>query len=115
MAEPPRSPVCWSLSKVKVWVAPRGPAEEGGDFCQEIAPFLDRTPEGSPQKEGHLQGFLRVSEGTRTPDRLDHNQELDQLSYAHRGQVNLPAPGPCRAQRRSVPRGTLFTPAPSGL
>ena len=26
----------------------------------------------------------RVSEGTRTPDRLDHNQELYQLSYAHR-------------------------------
>lgn len=24
-----------------------------------------------------------VSEGTRTPDRLDHNQELYQLSYAH--------------------------------
>jgi hypothetical protein len=29
--------------------------------------------------------FMRVSEGTRTPDRLDHNQELYQLSYAHRG------------------------------
>ena len=28
---------------------------------------------------------MRVSEGTRTPDRLDHNQELYQLSYAHRG------------------------------
>src|SRR3979411_403526 len=28
----------------------------------------------------------RVSEGTRTPDRLDHNQELYQLSYAHRGE-----------------------------
>ncbi len=31
--------------------------------------------------------FPRVSEGTRTPDRLDHNQELYQLSYAHRGGV----------------------------
>ena len=30
-----------------------------------------------------------VSEGTRTPDRLDHNQELYQLSYAHRGGLNL--------------------------
>ena len=39
-----------------------------------------------------LQGF-RVSEGTRTPDRLDHNQELYQLSYAHRGR---------RAWRRGV-------------
>ncbi len=28
--------------------------------------------------------FEKVSEGTRTPDRLDHNQELYQLSYAHR-------------------------------
>ena len=26
-----------------------------------------------------------VSDGTRTRDRLDHNQELYQLSYAHRG------------------------------
>jgi hypothetical protein len=25
-----------------------------------------------------------VSEGTRTPDRRDHNPELYQLSYAHR-------------------------------
>jgi hypothetical protein len=31
--------------------------------------------------------YRRVSEGTRTPDRLDHNQELYQLSYAHRGAV----------------------------
>jgi hypothetical protein len=31
-----------------------------------------------------LQTLSRgVSEGTRTPDRLDHNQELYQLSYAH--------------------------------
>jgi hypothetical protein len=34
---------------------------------------------------------LRVSEGTRTPDRLDHNQELYQLSYAHRAALNLAA------------------------
>jgi hypothetical protein len=27
--------------------------------------------------------FVRVSDGTRTRDRLDHNQELYQLSYAH--------------------------------
>jgi hypothetical protein len=32
-----------------------------------------------------------VSEGTRTPDRLDHNQELYQLSYAHRATLNLAA------------------------
>src|SRR5215207_1239990 len=28
---------------------------------------------------------FRVSDGTRTRDRLDHNQELYQLSYAHQG------------------------------
>ena len=32
-----------------------------------------------------------MSEGTRTPDRLDHNQELYQLSYAHRGRLNRAA------------------------
>jgi hypothetical protein len=31
------------------------------------------------------EGFaLRVSDGTRTRDHLDHNQELYLLSYAHR-------------------------------
>jgi hypothetical protein len=35
----------------------------------------------SPANAGLSQ---EVSEGTRTPDRLDHNQELYQLSYAHR-------------------------------
>ena len=29
--------------------------------------------------------FVRVSDGTRTRDRLDHNQELYLLSYAHHG------------------------------
>ncbi len=38
------------------------------------------------------RGFAKVSEGTRTPDRLDHNQELYQLSYAHRGLPNLALP-----------------------
>jgi hypothetical protein len=34
----------------------------------------------------------KVSDGTRTHDRLDHNQELYQLSYAHRGLPNLALP-----------------------
>ena len=34
-----------------------------------------------------------MSEGTRTPDRLDHNQELYQLSYAHRALSNVPTGG----------------------
>jgi hypothetical protein len=32
-----------------------------------------------------LGALWRVSDGTRTRDRLDHNQELYQLSYAHHG------------------------------
>ena len=40
------------------------------------------TPLPKPQaRSGSNRG---VSEGIRTPDRLDHNQELYQLSYAHR-------------------------------
>ena len=31
---------------------------------------------------------MRVSDGTRTRDRLDHNQELYLLSYAH----HVPSP-----------------------
>ncbi len=32
---------------------------------------------------GADENTRRVSDGTRTRDRLDHNQELYQLSYAH--------------------------------
>jgi hypothetical protein len=31
----------------------------------------------------------KVSDGTRTRDRLDHNQELYQLSYAHQAETSL--------------------------
>jgi hypothetical protein len=51
----------------------------------------------------------RVSEGTRTPDRLDHNQELYQLSYAHRARssvaVRARRTGARRGRRRSRTRG----------
>src|SRR3954451_20518697 len=40
-----------------------------------------RSTDGRPART--TSGFLRVSEGTRTPDRRDHNPELYQLSYAH--------------------------------
>jgi hypothetical protein len=36
------------------------------------------------QKHVVCSDFVRVSDGTRTRDRLDHNQELYLLSYAHR-------------------------------
>ena len=32
---------------------------------------------------------MRVSDGTRTRDRLDHNQELYLLSYAHHETVGM--------------------------
>ena len=35
------------------------------------------------------RGF-KVSDRIRTGDRLDHNQELYQLSYAHRALFNVP-------------------------
>jgi hypothetical protein len=38
----------------------------------------------------------RVSDGTRTRDRLDHNQELYLLSYAHH------APPPARTSRAAT-------------
>jgi hypothetical protein len=37
---------------------------------------------------------MRVSDGIRTRDRLDHNQELYRLSYAHRGASPWPVGGP---------------------
>jgi hypothetical protein len=40
-----------------------------------------------------------VSDGTRTHDRLDHNQELYQLSYAHRGTVESTSAGRCGRPR----------------
>ena len=50
-----------------------------------------------------------MSDGTRTRDRLDHNQELYQLSYAHRVGSNLASEWP----RRIPPAG--LEPATSGL
>ena len=44
----------------------------------------------TPAAAGHL---VRVSDGTRTRGRLDHNQELYQLSYAHRAAQNLAVAG----------------------
>ena len=32
---------------------------------------------------------MRVDDGARTHDRLDHNQELYQLSYVHRAERNV--------------------------
>jgi hypothetical protein len=46
------------------------------------APWQDKG--GRPARDTAPQaGFRGVSDGTRTRDRLDHNQELYLLSYAH--------------------------------
>src|SRR5438270_13197409 len=51
-------------------------------------PRRHREEADRPQRKPPLcSAFLGVSDGTRTHDRLDHNQELYQLSYAHRGAV----------------------------
>ena len=50
-----------------------------------------------------------MSDGTRTRGRLDHNQELYQLSYAHRADLNLavagPGGGPCHHRPMSFDLG----------
>jgi hypothetical protein len=70
-------------------------APGGVDESQAIAPpprgmDPDWTPGAgaggsvSGGKSPTCRRFERVSDGTRTRDHLDHNQELYQLSYAHR-------------------------------
>ena len=52
-----------------------------------------------------LRHFRGVSDGTRTRDRLDHNQELYQLSYAHHvvRASSLASSGPVYARRGQGP------------
>ena len=54
-----------------------------GFLAFPLRPAATRTK--SAEKARRSGPFLGVSDGTRTHDRLDHNQELYQLSYAHRG------------------------------
>ena len=50
---------------------------------------------------------MRVSDGIRTRDRLDHNQELYQLSYAHRAGLNLATDRVPRKRRPGRPIGAF--------
>ena len=50
-----------------------------------LMPWPPWRAEPSTQKPRICGASKRVSDGTRTRDRLDHNQELYQLSYAHQG------------------------------
>ncbi len=45
---------------------------------------------------------MKVDDGIRTHDRLDHNQELYQLSYVHQGRSNL-APAHARTGQARYP------------
>jgi hypothetical protein len=42
-----------------------------------------------PPERAYLRASRGVSDGTRTRDRLDHNQELYHLSYAHQATVGM--------------------------
>ena len=83
------------------------------DWCPQRQ-CLAALKDGNPRVS---RGSGRVSDGTRTRDRLDHNQELYLLSYAHHvaalpGDVrNLAAgSGYPSVSRRVAPR--LVVPAP---
>jgi hypothetical protein len=71
--------------------APREEIVELRGFCApcQLGWFSKKGPEADPNRlsaGGNTDRFqgLRVSDRTRTGDHLDHNQELYQLSYAHR-------------------------------
>jgi hypothetical protein len=64
------------------WATPREPCHRQGFGDQEI---LVLPPPRRSRLLEPCRHFLRVSDGARTHDRLDHNQELYQLSYAHHG------------------------------
>ena len=53
---------------------------------------------------------FRVSDGTRTRDHLDHNQELYQLSYAHRAPPNVPVAAPTDGPTAAAWERVSFTP-----
>jgi hypothetical protein len=66
-----------------------------GDVVRPLeadAQQLVERPCGSVERgtiDQHRAILRGVSDRTRTGDRLDHNQELYQLSYAHRVAFNL--------------------------
>ena len=89
-------------------VAPLGPKPSA--YASSATPAQSRHPRG-------------VNDGTRTHDRLDHNQELYQLSYVHHRQaaglrrrehseVGRALPG--RWHDRGRRRGGQMGPSPSG-
>ncbi len=66
----------------------------GPDGTEKLSPRWTPSSwrDARPSDRGaDLQGLLRVSDGTRTRGRRDHNPELYQLSYAHRVGLSIAA------------------------
>ncbi len=57
-------------------------AHGGADRWRECSCLARKAAAGK-------QATVKVSDGTRTRDRLDHNQELYQLSYAHQARRSV--------------------------
>jgi hypothetical protein len=51
----------------------------------EVATLQRPLKRAVPHGRSTWSGSIRVDDRIRTGDRLDHNQELYQLSYIHRG------------------------------
>ena len=139
---PPAPAVRWPLASPRHRYAAVTGAEAGRRWPadQAIAPPSGRMdPNWTPARGSAVEGsaeipalrgrFRGVDDGTRTHDRLDHNQELYQLSYVHRGRLNLASeleldaggeraralqadvgPDLCRARDS---KGPVFRPGPS--
>jgi hypothetical protein len=56
----------------------------GEEIGTKLVPRARTEISGRTKKLSFSGAFFKVSDGTRTRDRLDHNQELYRLSYAHR-------------------------------
>jgi hypothetical protein len=52
-------------------------------------PGISYSSSKKPARKPFTALAWRVSDGTRTRDRLDHNQELYHLSYAHQATVGM--------------------------
>ena len=57
---------------------------------------------GLPDWSSEASNLRKVSDRTRTGDHLDHNQELYQLSYAHRVASNVQPGRPAGGAQRPV-------------
>src|SRR5262249_11151160 len=84
-------------------VAPPGPKPSASTGSATPANSLRAPRLGRPRRG--LGGRGGVNDGTRTHDRLDHNQELYQLSYVHPAAASIahpPLPPPSLRDRATV-------------